>query len=471
MERPRRPSRRPQKVDQHDLQGNVLAGYGFPHGLFAFLRVRDPAAGRELVAELLAEGRVTTAAPFGPGKPATATNVAFSFDGLRALGVSRDVLESFPADFREGMAARADRLGDIGPNAPERWEAGLRGGDPHVLLTLTARDPEGLAGLRDDVRRRAGGTASGLAIVHEQRAAVLPGPGENRVYEHFGFADGLAQPSIAGVSEHAGERVGPHRRAGQGVPTRGGWRDLAPGEFVLGYRDEAGQVADRPHDPLRRSGSYMVVRKLQQHVSRFYNYLLVAAGGDRARAEQLSAKVVGRWRDGTPIVASAEQPDEATAAAPPLTDFRYGADPDGSRCPLGAHVRRANPRDALGFHGRLTARHRIIRRGMPYGPRAEDPYLDDGLDRGLMFVCYQASIARQFELIQGRWLMDGDAFCLGTEQDFLLALDDPLGKMTIQGDPPEFLAPQRAFVINRGGGYFFTPGMAALRALAAGEAC
>ena len=131
-------------------------------------------------------------------------------------------------------------------------------------------------------------------------------------------------------------------------------------------------------------------------------------------------------------------------------------------------MRRANPRDSLGFRGRLSSRHRIVRRGMPYGPQAVNPLVEDGLERGLMFVCYQASIARQFEVIQGRWLADGDAFGLGEDRDFLLGGDDPNGKMLIQGNPPRILTPQRSFVVNRGGGYFFAPGIAALHAIAAG---
>jgi Dyp-type peroxidase family len=177
--------------------------------------------------------------------------------------------------------------------------------------------------------------------------------------------------------------------------------------------------------------------------------------------------VIGRWQDGTPLVSSSEEPSGPPPKVPD-NDFRYEGDPDGARCPLGAHIRRANPRDALGFKGRLTSRHRMIRRGMPYGPRPADPYVEDGLERGLVFVCYQADLRRQFEVVQGRWLADGDAFGLGEERDFLLGGEDPMAKMTIPGEPPRFLMPRRAFVMNRGGGYFFTPGIAALRQIAKG---
>jgi Dyp-type peroxidase family len=309
--------------------------------------------------------------------------------------------------------------------------------------------------------------------VHAQPTAVIEDPERKEsVREHFGFADGLAQPSIDAVAAHdPDKKVGPTKRDGQGTPVaRGRWKDLAAGEFVLGYPDEAGIVADRPAAPLLQSGSYMVVRKLRQNVALFNRFLLNAADGDRRGAELLAAKIVGRWRDGTPLVDSPEPPEprEDDDDREPDNDFRYADDEHGLRCPIGAHVRRANPRDALGFGGRLSARHRMIRRGMPYGPPPVDPLVEDGLERGLMFVCFQASIARQFEIVQGRWLADGDAFGLGEDKDFLLGGEDPSGKMVIQGARPRFLAPRRSFVTNRGGGYFFAPGIAALRALADG---
>jgi Dyp-type peroxidase family len=452
----------PVRVDQHDLQGNILAGYSFPHALFVVLRVTDPAAGREWVGSMLERG-ITSAVSFGGEKPASTLNLAFTHDGLRALGVPDEALRSFPDEYRAGMAARAGLLGDHGPDAPARWETGLRPGEPHVLVTLSAHEPEPLAVARDELER------PGLHVVHQQSAAVIADPETGMVArEHFGFADGLAQPSIDGVAAHNGRPVGPTDRLGQGTPTgRGRWKALAPGEFVLGYPDEAGLVEGRPVDPLRRSGSYLVLRKLRQNVALFTRYLRNAADGDEDEARLLAAKIMGRWPDGTPIVKSPEPPEGATGGAPD-NDFRYAADPHGLRCPLGAHIRRANPRDDLGFGGRLTARHRLIRRGMPYGPPPVDPAVEDGLERGLMFVCYQASIQRQFEVVQGRWLADGDAFGLGEDKDFLLGGEDPNGKMVIHGARPRLLSPRRSFVVNRGGGYFFAPGIEALRALARG---
>jgi Dyp-type peroxidase family len=303
----------------------------------------------------------------------------------------------------------------------------------------------------------------GLRVVHELDAALIE-TAEGYAREHFGFADGLAQPAIQG-------RAGPQTRPGQGTPVAASdWKDLAPGEFVLGYRDEDGMWPDAPREPLGRNGSFLVARKLRQDVALFNRYLEGEAGGNPDRRRWLAAKIVGRWQDGTPLARRPNGPDADLARDPDrLNDFRYGADSGGLSCPLGSHIRRANPRDALGWEGERTRRHRIIRRAMPYGPPLAEPQLqDDHPDRGLMFLCYQASIARQFEVVQGSWLADGDAFGLGDQEDFLLGCRDGTGRMTIQGKPPTFLSRRPGFVSLRGGEYFFAPGLRAVEALAEG---
>jgi Dyp-type peroxidase family len=217
----------------------------------------------------------------------------------------------------------------------------------------------------------------------------------------------------------------------------------------------------------------MVWRKLRQDVVLWRRTIAAAAeryplGG----AEKLAAKVVGRWHDGAPLETHPDGPDPSfDASASGANDFRYGADRDGRRCPLGAHIRRSNPRDALGFEGKLSFRHRMIRRGMPYGPPLPDGALDDDdVDRGLVFVSFQASIFRQFEGVQTPWINDGDIFGLGNDKDFLLGDGAGSGKMTIQGKRPFFLTPQETFVVTRGGEYLFVPGISALQAIADGVA-
>ena len=421
-------------VVQEDLQGNILCGYGrsYAHGLFLFLRIEDPERARRWLWHQVPH--ITTAVPWSD-PPLHTLNVAFSFRGLRALGVSDGILSAFPCDFTQGMRARSARLGDTDTSDPGRWDRRLD--NLHVLVTVSATEGPIRDARLGELEREA--PAAGFSIALAQVADV-PADG----HEHFGFRDGISQPSIRDP------RAGPWRRTEIDVP-------IAPGEFVLGYEDEGGTIPPAPPQ-LGFNGSYMVVRKLEQDVDGFWGFLREAAGGDAVRQEWLAAKIVGRWRDGTPLVLSPDAPDPLRAEDLGwLNDFSYAFDADGFSCPLGAHIRRANPRDSLDRDWRFTTRHRIIRRGMPYGPNVDED------ERGLMFVCYQASIERQFEFVQSQWCADGDAFGLGSDPDFIVGPSG--GKLTIQGSPPTFV-PMRRFVATRGGDYFFAPGIAALRRLA-----
>jgi Dyp-type peroxidase family len=283
--------------------------------------------------------------------------------------------------------------------------------------------------------------------------------------EHFGFADGFGQPAIEGSGVAA--------TPGQGAPDGDGWRPIRAGEFVLGYPDEQGALPAAPApDQLSVNGSYLVYRKLHQDVASFRRQLAECARHYPGGEELLAAKIVGRWRDGTPLALSAQHPDPALAAdAQRNTAFSYADDPAGLRCPVGSHIRRANPRESLPFGGKLVNRHRMIRRGIPYGSPLPTGAPDDGADRGVIFMSLQASIARQFEFVQAQWLCDGNAFRLGDDQDVLLGPQDHDGprKLTVPGDPPYFVGPLSRVVTVRGGEYFFCPGINGLRHLAALE--
>ncbi len=456
-------------IDLADVQGDILRAYGNAYDCtsYAFVKIDcEPAQARAWFAGLL--DHVTTAQPWRDGKPLTTLNVAVTANGLRALGVSEELVGTFASEFRAGMASRAELLGDGGASAPARWERGFGRGDAHVLLTINAQET---ADHRRALSKMNGAMKdAGVRVLRRQEAQLLDG-----AREHFGFADGFSQPAIAGATDD--------KLRGGGIPEKhGGWRALQPGEFILGYPDEdtlvdrAKRLPPAPADPLGAGGTYMVWRKLHQDVALWRRTIRRAAARYEGGEEMLAAKVVGRWHNGAPLVT---YPNRAGISFDPTdpaaNDFRYGDDLAGLRCPLGAHIRRSNPRDALGHDGVLSMRHRMIRRGMPYGrPLPADAIEDDGADRGLVFVSFQASIARQFEGVQGPWLADGNIFGLGHDTDFLLG--DASGarvhgaKMTIQGKRPYFLAPQENLVTTRGGEYLFVPGMTALRAIADGVA-
>jgi Dyp-type peroxidase family len=439
------------RIDVDDLQGNVLRAYRLPLARHVFVGVGEPAATREWLATLAT--RVTSAAPWsGPG-PATTTNLAFTFAGLSALDVHAQILGSFPGVFRQGMARRAGVLGDAGPSAPERWVEGLGQGRAHVLVSVYGRDEAALGDAIGEVRAGVEST-EGASVVHERAGRELAGS-----REHFGFDDGFGQPAISSV----------HDPSARGVRDLFGWRSIAAGEFVLGYPDVEGSLPPAPPGVLGRNATYLVYREYAQDVAGFRRFVAQAADRVGEDEEWVAARIVGRWRDGTPLALSPDRPQASISGDPVrINDFDYGDDPHGARCPLGAHTRRANPRNGIPYGHDVTRRHRIIRRGMPYGPPLPDGAEDDGLERGLLFLCFNADLVRQFEFIQREWVNDGNIFGLGNDHDPLLGNGSGTGKMTVQGAPPRFLAPLPRFVTVRGGEYLFVPGRRGLAALAAG---
>jgi Dyp-type peroxidase family len=441
------------ELDLARIQGFVVRGYRLPFAGYLFLRIDDADRAASWIAEISPE--VLTAAPWSE-KPAAGVNLAFSFAGLRALQLPDASLAGFPEEFRQGMAARANLLGDEGESAPEHWEGGLGSPEVHVLVMISAMHERALEA--HDQRLRASLERNGgLSLLYTDRGNALPGNAE-----HFGYADGFAQPSIEGAGIPA--------LPGQGAPSADGrWRPIRAGEFILGYPDEEGALPSAPPpDELSANGSFLVYRKLHQNVAEFRARLAQSARLYPGGEEQLAAKIVGRWRDGTPLDLSPERPDPAIVADEERNNaFSYHDDPAGLRCPIGAHVRRANPRLSLPFEGQLVNRHRLIRRGIPYGEPLPPGAADDGADRGVIFMCLQASIARQFEFIQTQWLGTGNSLGLGEDQDVLLGAQDgtPPAKMTVPGHPPFLLGPLSRVVTVKGGEYFFAPGLNGLHFL------
>jgi Dyp-type peroxidase family len=447
-----------QRLDLADIQGNILRGFGLSFGWHQFVRLDDPAAARAWLAALA--GQVPDARLLA-AKPSSGLNVGISAAGLTALGVPRPVLARFAPEFVDGMAARAEQLADIGASHPDTWRSAFRPDDegrppPLAVVSAYADTDERLRSMIDRLRREA--DRPGLTPVHS-----LPVQRFDDGREHFGFADGFAQPAVAGAP----------RGAKPSLSAAAPGKALPAGEFLLGYRDGEYALTPGPNGPLGRNGTYMVYRELAQDVGAFRAYLRAQAAVSDLSEMAVAAKMVGRWPDGSPLVVSPEAPEAALSAEgkdPRLNDFGYGSDPDGVRCPLGAHIRRVNPRDALGFGDRLSRRHRMIRRGMTYGPRFEQAPDEE---RGLAFVCFVASIRRQFEFVQAQWCNDGNAFSVGTERDPLVGRTlagtaaRAVGSMTLPGTPTRFLSSLPDVVRTRGGEYFLLPGLAGLWALSA----
>jgi deferrochelatase/peroxidase EfeB len=488
-------------IDVKDVQGLVRFGYArMTEACYLLLRIRDAAAARAWCAV----APVATAERQDP-RPDVALQVGFSWTGLRTLGLPPDVLAGFSSEFQSGMAGednRSRRLGDVGASAPEAWWWGGSTGVPDVVVMFFAV-PGKLAEWRRTVQDRDWDAAFESILCLD--TSNLAG------HEQFGFTDGISQPSIDWEGEQNPESD----------PILYSNR-IAPGELLLGYPNEYGKYTDRPladstdraavdlpaaaDAPARkdvgRNGTYVVMRTLEQDVRGFWKFLDRQANSNPGARQQLGESMVGRALDGQPRAQLSAVPIPGIGSAPndDLNRFTFDQDPDGTRCPFGAHIRRANPRNtdypnrpswwlsrvwsklggaSKGYRTDIMASarfHRILRRGREYGPgltpeqAVQNPPADDP-KRGLHFLCLNANIVRQFEFVQNAWLMSTKFDGLSGASDPLLGNRTPVGDgrstnnftMPQEQGPPRCIAGLPLFITVRGGAYFFLPGIRALR--------
>jgi Dyp-type peroxidase family len=434
-----------QTLELHELQSGILHPRPSPYvGAYIVYRVDTAIDGRTLIDRL---GKYIASAADWSAQANAWLTVAISYQGLRAIGVPQTSLDSFPDAFREGMASRASELGDTGASAPENWEQPLGSSDVHIALAAIAPDRARLNVVLGKIEASHRDLA-GVTRIWRQDSYALP-----TEREAFGFKDGISHPAIEG----------------SGIPGSNSQEaPLKAGEFILGYRNELDQMPEMPSpDVLGRNGTYVVFRKLHQHGAAFRSFVRANATGPDDE-ELLAAKIVGRWRSGAPLSLSPDRDDPALGAdASRNNDFLYhDDDPRGLKCPIGSHIRRMNPRDAV-VTGQVRL-HRMIRRGTSYGPQLPDGVLeDDGADRGLCFVFVGASLTRQFEFVQTQWVNDGRFIAAPAEKDPLVGNSNGQCPFTIPSRPVRRrLQGLPNFVTTRGGEYFFAPSLSALRWIA-----
>lgn len=434
-------------LELDDIQAGILYPRPSPYvGRYLLFRVEDRRAGQELLRQVIPVIRSASASITAVDE--ASVSIVLTFQGMKALGVPQESLDSFEPEFRQGMAARAAGLHDVGESAPEHWEEPFGSPDVHIGILAIAADRDRL----DDLLQRAlqaRENRGGVSPIYRQDCCMLA-----TKREAFGFKDGISQPAIEGSGV-------------AGTNTRE--RPLKAGEFIFGYPDETGASPPIPTpDVLGRNGTYVVVRKIYHDVAAFRRYLRDNAPGT-AEEQLLSAKMMGRWPSGAPLALAPEREDATLGADPQRNDdFLYDADADvrGFRTPLGSHVRRMNPRDDLDFGD--VRRHRLLRRSTSYGPPLPEGVLeDDGADRGTLFVFIGASIRRQFEFVQSQWVNSGIFIGTTTERDPIAGSNEGAGEFTIPERPVRRrLKGLPGFVVTRGGEYFFMPGLRALRWLA-----
>jgi Dyp-type peroxidase family len=437
----------PTADDLADIQGMVYGAYS-DHGFVGYVLARlDGGADKSRAWLKALAGDVTSAVK--AQRPSNGrTHVALSPTGIVALGWP--MLDGLPQEARDGMWSRVRVLRD---DPTTDWEFGAETSQIDVLVIVYARDVI----TRDTMvaSRVAALRAAGAFVYPVERSGPFTG------HEPFGFADGLAQPFVPG---HPGQ-------------PRQGQQTIAAGEVVLGYVNAYSQMPASPVLPggfdIGKNGTYLVFRKLRQNVAALWQWVETTAKAIGKDKQWLAAKIMGRWPSGASIEQTWLHDDPAFAVKAKIDAFGYqDEDADGLRCPIASHVRRANPRDARGGSDsdsdQVVARHRIVRRGRPFGPATPaDPAVDDGAQRGLYFVCLQASIARGFEFIQQTWLGNHGFHGLYQEVDPIMGNADNKTCITIPATPFRYRLTDLPDVVHvLGGGYFLLPGLTALRRLA-----
>ena len=471
-----------------DIQGFILRGYRMPMVRHFLLTVGAPAKARELLGRLVSGDesdapQVTTAEDWhvgfepGPGdnladvprrKPDYCLNLGITWPGLIALEVKDRVptlsFKSFGA-FTAGAAERAKLVGDTGPSDPQNWVGGFGKGSDHVLVTLHAIGPEAMTMYSDRLSALfTGGGAfqeiwrqDGIALMEMKDGKCVP-----TFKVHFGYTDGISMTTVRGGPE----RYPPdHQQA------------CEPWLFVL--QDEAENYFVPEPRELGLNGSFAVFKKIETDVVGFENFL--QSNKDKIDPELLAAKMCGRWRNGVPLALSPETDSPPGGISPEqLNNFEYvnadgSGDPKGLRCPVGAHMRRINPRGqpvtGQGQPGGSNTTHRLIRRGLPYGPAYDTTQPHDGLERGLLGYFINSSIENQYEFVLSQWVNDsafaGSVRLNPKAKDPMIGTQDPAESIFViplaNGAPPIKVTGFSSFITTKAAAYCFLPSITAVK--------
>ena len=508
---------------RRNIQGNIVPGFNKDHQHFLFYRIAEVIQAKKFLRAIASSItsmdevldfvrahralRLKLGVTEPPGLKATWVNIAFSCSGIEKLGAGTG--EQFgEQSFRQGLAERSTYLGD--PTDPDhpghrtRWKVGGPHNEADILVIVAGDRTADLDRKVASIRKSA--HANRLDLIFEQRGDTLPG--DLRGHEHFGFKDGVSQPGIRGKTP-SGDFITPrylvpaqqfdqHPR----LFARPGQPLIWPGQFLLGEPRQAPNTSHARNGPATNfpnwaaRGSYLVCRRLEQNVPAFWNFVYEAASRVGIPPVRFAAALVGRWPSGAPLMRTPAS-DNAALAGDPFANNHFFFDDDtrpsclrriagyagdtfdqakadmfGAVCPHFAHIRKVNPRDSATDLGKAedTLMRLILRRGIPFGPpiigvKRPSPKLL-AQERGLMFLCYGATIEDQFEFLTRRWANSPIQPNVGGH-------DPIIGQRDQRGDRARFIdmptssgtvrvALNAEWVTPTGGGYFFAPPIAAL---------
>jgi deferrochelatase/peroxidase EfeB len=476
------------RLDLGDIQGFILRGYRMPMVRHFLLEVGVPTEAHKLLGRLVNGDesdapQITTAndwhVGFAPGpednpadvphrKPDYCLNLGITWHGLNALEINQRVpgisFKGFDA-FIAGAAKRADSVGDTGASAPQNWIAAFRSGSDHVMVMLHAISPDAMAIYSNRlVTLFAEGDAfreiwraDGTALMEIKDGQTIP-----TSHVHFGYTDGISMTTIRGGPE----RYPPDHQ-----------QPCEPWLFVL--RDEGENYTVPEPRELGLNGSFAVFKMIETDVVGFENHL--QSNKDKIDPELHAAKICGRWRNGVPLMLSPDTDSPSGGISPEqLNNFEYvnadgSGDPKGLRCPVGAHMRRINPRGqpitGQGVPGGSNNTHRLIRRGMPYGPVYDPTKPYDGIERGLLGYFINSSIENQYEFVLGHWVNDsefaGSVRLNPKSKDPMIGTQDPAESIFVipqaNGAPLLKITGFSSFITTKAAAYCFLPSVTAIK--------
>jgi len=454
-----------------DIQGMLGTGYGWlQSSRFWLLTIKD---GREndaraWLAGFVRGGLVVSAARVRESRThpvEKAAAIAFSYSGITKLGCKETEAHPFPTPFRSGMGSdlRALLLRD----RPRQWHwsdvDGAVCGPVHVLIAEWA--PRGAEPLVSDIDEE----VFCIIKIDNDPCAFQKEKGdtEEKLRESFGFRDGLAQPVIRGLREEQGAGL---KQAIQDAGPLYEDRVVAPGEFILGYRNEYNELTYCPNvegwtgdarytgGRFALNGSYLAVRQIEQNVEAFRAF-------EKANGKEICEKLMGRRKNGLPLSWKGDPNIPVSDSRADAFRFRV-EDANGFGCPKGAHIRRVNPRDTMGVDVqssiKSTKLHRLLRRGRPYLEKTES----QAPRKGIFFIACNADLDRQFEFIHQRWVRNFRFGDLHHENDPIVGSTEVPKTFTIPRLPSGDEMSLAALTRTLGGGYFFLPGIKALEFIA-----
>ncbi|KAI4597060.1 hypothetical protein KJ359_004973 [Pestalotiopsis sp. 9143b] len=460
-------------VDLKNIQGDIVVGFAKKFETFVFFRInKDQVASfRNQLRQLLP--RITSAKDSHKFRDDikhshdlldnVAINIAFSQFGLKALGINDNINDQPFTDGQQKSAA------DLGDRVDETWDSEFKENLDGVIIVAASRDAL-LKNALDEIKQKifhVGQKTAGIEVVKELAGHVRPGNEEG--HEHFGFNDGLTQPFIKDVTPH---------------PKTDGSPNIPAGVMLLGQEgDNDANATPIVRPGWAKDGSFLAFRYLQQLVPEFDDDLVKMSSDlgiqptdpNTTAADLLGARLVGRWKSGAPVDLTPDKDIPELAEADNNQEFMFSLNSTDSqnKCPYAAHIRKTNPRG-----DRPTEIHRIIRRGIQFGPEVTDEEAknktsstDPKLERGLLFACYQSNLTNGFEFIQKSWVNAAgfpfpDSGIVPGVDPLIGAASTASPRSMLGADPADLnksLTFPREWVIPKGGEYFFSPSISALK--------